>query len=144
MAGKKKTGKKPSNARNTPLVAIYGMDWESERATLVRRVIKELGFALRVVRSTQVLDTVGSIAGLIGYRPALHPFEGEGPDGEFMLVCNLSKKQLDDLLMAMKITGVSIPQKAMLTKTNRDWPFAMLMTQVAEEHEALEAASASE
>ncbi len=142
MAGKKKSAKKTGGAgKNAPLVVVYGMDWESERGGLLRRVIRELGFGLRVVRIEQLADPVGSLAGLVGYRPAMHPFEGEGPDGEFMLLCNLNKRQMGDFLMALKVTGVSIPHKAMLTKNNRDWPFAVLMSEVAEEHERLTAAA---
>ena len=39
--------------------------------------------------------------------------------------------------MALKAVGVLIPRKAILTKENKNWPFATLMSQVGQEHEQL-------
>ncbi len=106
---------------------------------MLRRVVKELGFGLRSVASEQLNNPVGYVAGLIGYRPALQPFAGEAPACEFLLMCNLSSKQADDLLLALKATGPQIDRKAVLTKFNRDWSFAQLIGEVNREHETLAA-----
>lgn len=141
MAQKKVVKKSKSGAKNAPLIAVYGVDFESERGKMLRRVIKELSFGIRVVAPEQLNNPVGYIAGLIGYRPSLQGFEGEAPACEFLLLCNLSNKQLDDFLMASKAVGVSVERKAMLTKFNKDWAFGMLIAEVAEEHATLAAAA---
>ncbi len=139
-AAKVCAAKERAAKRSAPRVIVYGVEKESERGALLWRVVRELNFDLREVRAEQLSDPVGSLAGLVGYHPALAPFDGEAPKGEFLLLCNLNKHQLDDFLMALKIVGVSIPHKAVLTKENRGWSFIELMTQVAQEHEQLAAA----
>ncbi len=143
-AAKVRAAKERAAKRNAPRVIVYGVEKESERGALLWRVVRELDFDLREVRAEQLSDPVGSLAGLMGYHPAFAPFDGEAPEGEFLLLCNLSKHQLDDFLMALKIVGVSIPHKAVLTKENRGWSFIELMTQVAQEHEQLAAARAEQ
>lgn len=143
-AAKVRTAKERAAKRSAPRVVVYGVEKESERGALLWRVVRELNFDLREVRAEQLSDPVGSLAGLVGYHPALAPFDGEAPKGEFLLLCNLNKHQLDDFLMALKIVGVSIPHKAVLTKENRGWSFIELMTQVAQEHEQLAAARAEQ
>ena len=143
-AAKVRAAKERATKRNAPRVIVYGVEKESERGALLWRVVRELDFDLREARAEQLSDPVGSLAGLMGYRPALAPFDGEAPEGEFLLLCNLNKHQLDDFLMALKIVGVSIPHKAVLTKENRGWSFIELMVQVAQEHEQLAAARAEQ
>lgn len=141
-AAKVRAAKERAAKRSAPRVIVYGVEKESERGALLWRVVRELNFDLREVRVEQLSDPVGSLAGLVGHHPALAPFDGEAPKGEFLLLCNLNKHQLDDFLMALKIVGVSIPYKAVLTKENRGWSFIELMAQVAQEHEQLAAARA--
>ena len=141
-AAKVRAAKERAAKRSAPRVIVYGVEKESERGALLWRVVRELNFDLREVRAEQLSDPVGSLAGLVGHHPALAPFDGEAPEGEFLLLCNLNKHQLDDFLMALKIVGVSIPHKAVLTKENRSWSFIELMAQVAQEHEQLAAARA--
>lgn len=141
-AAKVRAAKERAAKRSAPRVIVYGVEKESERGALLWRVVRELNFDLREVRAEQLSDPVGSLAGLVGYHPALAPFDGEAPEGEFLLLCNLNKHQLDDFLMALKIVGVSIPHKAVLTKENRGWSFIEFMAQVAQEHEQLAAARA--
>ena len=143
-AAKVRAAKERATKRNAPRVIVYGVEKESERGALLWRVVRELDFDLREARAEQLSDPVGSLAGLMGYRPALAPFDGEAPEGEFLLLCNLNKHQLDDFLMALKIVGVSIPHKAVLTKENRGWSFIELMVQVVQEHEQLAAARAEQ
>ena len=143
-AAKVRAAKERAAKRSAPRVAVYGVEKESERCALLRRVVRELDFDLREVHAEQLSDPVGSIAGLVGYHPAFVPFDGETPEGEFLLLCNLNKHQLDDFLMALKIVGVSIPHKAVLTKENRGWSFIELMVQVVQEHEQLAAARAEQ
>ena len=139
---KKKNGSSMAK-RNAPCVVVYGVDWESERGGLLHRVIRELGFRKHDVSPDRLYDQVGSCAGLVGFHPSLRDFGEDAPTCEFLLLCNLNKRQLDDFLMALKIVGVSIPHKAILTKENKSWRFIDLMEQVAQEHEHLVAAAAA-
>ena len=140
MVQKKKAVKQSNGgAKNAPLVAVYGIDMEGERGQMLRRVVKELGFLLRSVAPEQLNNPVGYVAGLVGYRSALQPFAGEAPTCEFLLMCNLNSKQMDDFLLALKATGANIERKAVLTKFNKDWTFAQLVGEVSQEHETLAA-----
>ncbi len=141
--GKKTPGKgqaasgrfSPQQAR--PMVALYGLDAESERGQAVRAVMDKLGIAVRTIAPANLGDPVGSVAGMVGLHPSRTPYEGEAPEGEFMLVCNCSSAQLDGMLAAMREANASISLKAQVTPYNRLWPLRKLMEEVAREHAAM-------
>ena len=54
--------------------------------------------------------------------------------GEFVLLCGLTNKQVDEFLARSREAGCSVGTKALLTKVNRTWPLARLMDAVAAEH----------
>ncbi len=120
-----------------PMVALYGLDAESERGQAVRAVMDKLGVAVRTITPANLGDPVGSVAGMVGLHPARTPYEGPAFEEEFMLVCNCSSAQLDDMLAAMREANASVACKAQVTPYNRLWPLRKLMEEVAREHAAL-------
>lgn len=149
-ASKKKTaGKSRSSAHSSsrrpgqagPLVALYGLDAGSERGDAVRCVMDALGIAVRTIEPSNLNDPVGAICGMLGMRPSRTSFAGQAPEGEFMLVCNLSSAQLDKLLSAMREADASVAHKAQLTQFNRLWPLRKLMEEVAREHATISEAA---
>ena len=53
-------------------------------------------------------------------------------------MCNLSETTLDNVLAALNKYGVSIDYKAVVTETNKEWPFWQLMDEIADEHEVMQ------
>ena len=140
MAKKTASKKKPA-ARNEPMVALYGLDAGTPRGDAVREVLRGLGLRVRTITPEHLNDPVGAIAGMVGMRPSPKPFEGEAPNDEFMLVCNLSGAQLDAVLSGLRQANASIAHKAQVTPHNRLWPLHVLMAEIAKEHGAMTAQS---
>ena len=59
------------------------------------------------------------------------------PDAPFLLLSGLGDRQLDRLLAALRRAGISIPNKAVLTETNREWTLGRLIAEVSREHDFL-------
>lgn len=138
MAQAKKKKSKAAS-KNSPWVgvALYNLDEESERGQLVRSALADAGIAVRTIFPEKLGNQVGAIAGLTGFRQSKIPFTGKAPEEEFMLICGISGNELDQLLSALREANAQIDCKAMVTKFNRVWPIATLITEVAREHAAM-------
>lgn len=136
MAAKSDKSKKTSKAKNQSAakVALYNLPSDSERGAALRAILSGLQIAPKVIAPERLNDPIGAIAGLTGFRPSLVPFAGEAPEEEFMLLCNLANAQVDALLSAMKEAELKIDHKAMVTKFNKQWTVADLMTEIRAEH----------
>ena len=141
MAGKnnKKKSGHSSGGKNTAVntAVLYGIDAGSERGDTVRAVLKEQGLLVKTIGVDRLADPVGSLAGMVGFRPAKKPFDGEIPQGEFMLLCNMSSSQIDALLAAMRAADCVVACKAQVTKHNRLWPVGVLIGEITREHAAM-------
>lgn len=140
MAAKpKKSSKKKGSAGPSPAyrAVLYGLDKGTEKGDAVRLVLDELGIPARTAGLEQLGSSVGALAGCTGMHVSKKPYEGEIPDCEFLLLCNIPDKLLNAALAAMQERGCSVGCKATLTAYNRLWPFATLISEVSREHELL-------
>ena len=142
MAKKSKKTKgrnaKPRGANPTAaLAALYNLDAGTERGDAVRSVLAACGIRAKTVTAAMLGDPVGAIVGLVGFRHSSKPFIGDVPEGEFMLLHNVTGQRLNDLLAAMREADCSVGCKAQVTQHNRLWPFATLVTEVSREHQAM-------
>lgn len=132
-AGSKKV--KPSGP--VPCAVLWGLDPSSERGAAVRAVLREMGVVARTVARERLGDPAGAFARTPGMRQAPVPYDGPGPAcDEFVLLCGLTNKQVDEFLARSREAGCTVGTKALLTKVNRTWPLARLMQAVAVEHAA--------
>ena len=132
-AGSKKV--KPSGP--VPCAVLWGLDPSGEKGAAVRGVLREMGVVARTAGHERLGDPAGAFARLPGMRPA--PVSYDGPDpacDEFILLCGLTNKQVDEFLARSREAGCVVGAKALLTKVNRTWPLARLMQAVAVEHAA--------
>ena len=120
-----------------PLAALYNLDAGMARGDAVRAVLGACGIRVKTVTPDMLADPVGAIVGLTGFRHSSKPYEGEVPEAEFMLLHNVKGQRLDDLLAAMREADCSVGCKAQVTEHNRLWPFAVLVSEVSREHEAM-------
>ena len=130
-AGSKKV--KPSGP--VPCAVLWGLDPSSEKGAAVRAVLKEMGVVARTALPERLGDPAGAFARMPGMRQAPVPYDGPSPEcDEFVPLCGLANKQVDEFLARSREAGCAVGAKALLTKVNRAWPLARLMDAVAAEH----------
>lgn len=134
---------KTKKAKPTAAALLWGLDRGTPKGDAVRAILKELGVVAKTVLPERLGDSAGAALGLVGMRPALMPYAGPVPECEFMLLANFSEPLLQDFLLRSRQAGAQVGYKAVLTKTNKDWPVVDLITEVAQEHEAMRAQSAA-
>lgn len=135
--------KKTATKRTGPWagVALYNLAAETEKGARVRAALECAGVPVRTIHPDRLGDPVGAFAGLMGFKRATKPFDGEAPDFEFMLVCGLPNAQLNAVLATLREADAQVERKATVTQYNRMWPLATLMSEIAREHEAMTAAA---
>lgn len=136
-ATKKSKGGNKQVQSSGPMAALYNLDAGTSRGDVVRAVLAQRGIRVKTVTADHLNDPVGAVAGLQGFKPTSHPFEGEVPTCEFMLLNNVTSSKLNELLAAMREADCSVGCKAQVTQHNRLWPFAMLVREVSREHELM-------
>lgn len=60
-------------------------------------------------------------------------FQGKCPEESLMLLCDLTEKQFNRLLMELRKYGIKTDYKAVLTPTNRTWDVCHLYLEMAKE-----------
>lgn len=137
-----KKAKKPAKAKTSPVkqphAALYNLAAGTPRGDAVREVLTAQGIHVRTVAPDELGNPVGAIMGLAGFRASALPFAGDVPTCEFMLLDNVNSAKLNELLAAMREADCSVGCKAQVTQSNRLWPFATLVANVAREHEAMQ------
>lgn len=138
MSGRprKKAAKKRKPSEPAPCAVLWGFPPDGEKGAAVRGVLREMGVVARTVTPERLGDPAGALAHMPGTRPARTPYEGPVPDCEFVLLCGLTSKQIDEFLARSREAGCVVGPKAMLTKDNRGWPIVRLIQAVAAEHAA--------
>ncbi|MDO5402742.1 MAG: DUF3783 domain-containing protein [Eubacteriales bacterium] len=84
----------------------------------------------------------------LNYMVGLKPYKGEGTAAEEILksaagrsmivMCGLSDKHIDKILAALRITGLDIDYKAVLTNVNKEWNGVRMFAQMEAEKRAHE------
>lgn len=137
MAGKpqkKAARKKVKPSGPAPCAVLWGLDPSSERGAAVRGVLREMGVVARTAAYERLGDPAGAFARLVGFRPAPADYDGPAPEGEFVLLCGLSRAQVDEFLARSREEGCVVGPKALLTPANRRWPLFRLIRAVQVEH----------
>lgn len=129
---------KNKKAKPTAAALLWGLDRGTPKGDAVRAILKELGVVAKTVLPERLGDSAGAALGLVGMRPALMPYAGPVPECEFMLLANFSEPLLQDFLLRSRQAGAQVGYKAVLTKTNKDWPVVNLINEVAAEHATMQ------
>lgn len=140
MAGRPtKKGKAGKSRPSGPArcAVLWALDSSGERGAAVRGVLKEMGVLARTATYERLGDPAGALADEPGLRRSPVPYRGPAPEGEFVLLCNLSPDDVDRFLALSRERGCSVDAKAMLTRTNRTWPLVRLVAEVQAEHRAM-------
>lgn len=62
--------------------------------------------------------------------PLAAPFAGEIPPESLLLMCDFTEQRMDQLLLALRNTGIQTDYKAILTPTNKKWNVLRLLLEM--------------
>lgn len=100
----------------------------------VRRAMSVRKIALRAVPPQ---DYAQPLAALAAKKTDAAAGGGDAFDEPMLLFCGFSAARLDLALNGLRREGISVPLKAVLTASNRDWTPRALHDELAREHAAL-------
>lgn len=117
-------------------VLLYNFT-DKERADKVKFIFVLMGIKIRSVRKEDYLQPVGALSGIADISRTDAVYDGEGFDGEMLVICGLTDPQMDQMLAYFRREGIRIPLKAALTPTNMHWTSLELHDELVREHEAV-------
>ncbi len=122
-------------------VLYYHGDKEKEEreVRLLKSVLVRMGVRIKNIRTEQIGEQVGYLAGIPGFSRQKEKGEPIPPIAQDVLVLqNFTSARMDMLLSNLrKSGGAKINLKAVLTSQNAEWTFYHLYKELMEEHEKL-------
>ncbi|WP_215506446.1 DUF3783 domain-containing protein [Peptoniphilus sp. EMRHCC_23] len=115
---------------------FYGVDDEARRAHLLEAAEAQ-AIDVREVKKEEVGELLGYFAGLEGYEKTGEA--AEAPEEELLVFVGLHSHDLQKILLTLREMGEVFPHKAAMTETNKDWPFARLVTHIRRENAIIQA-----
>ena len=115
---------------------ILAYNFTPERLAAHKLLCMMLRVQLKPVERTQLLQPVGSLAGVPGVAPVPEEYTGAEATQELLLMCGFQRSDLDRLLAGIRKSKLqSVKLKAMLTPTNAQWSGLELLRELEQEHE---------
>lgn len=123
------------------LVLYYNPE-VSSKVMKLKGVLVRMGVRIRNVAPEQVLQPVGTLAGISGYeRPengAVQETELPAIPDEMLVMHGFTGRRIDELLLGLRKAGVPKAElKAVVTESNAGWTFYHLYEEIKEEHERM-------
>lgn len=121
-----------------PTVLLFNFN-NPTRSTKTTAALLPLGLKIKKIKKEDYLQPIGYLAGKEDIEPVEEVYAGEELSDEMMILVNLSSKQIDQVILGLKKTGVGkIKYKAVLTATNQNWTTKALFDELCEEHEMMQ------
>ena len=123
------------------LVLYYNPE-VSSKVMKLKGVLVRMGVRIRNVAPEQVLQQVGTLAGISGYERTENGYVSETelpaiPD-EMLVMHGFTGRRIDELLFGLRKAGVpKVELKAGVTGSNAGWTFYHLYEEIKEEHERM-------
>ena len=111
---------------------ILAYNFTPERLAALKLLCMMLRVQLKPVERTQLLQPVGSLAGVPGVAPVPEEYTGAEATQELLLMCGFQRSDLDRLLAGIRKSKLqSVKLKAMLTPTNAQWSGLELLRELS-------------
>ena len=123
------------------LVLYYNPE-VSSKVMKLKGVLVRMGVRIRNVAPEQVLQPVGTLAGISGYERTEIGYVPETelpaiPD-EMLVMHGFTGRRIDELLLGLRKAGApKVELKAVVTESNAGWTFYHLYEEIKEEHERM-------
>lgn len=120
------------------LVLLYHVEENTDKGAAVAAVLSRLGVPYHTVTDNQLGESVGYNAGMPGFEAAGTAYAGAVPPDAAMVFKDLAGSRFNQLLSKLKeaAPGDAV-LKAVVTDTNKGWPFYKLLEELAKEREAI-------
>ena len=122
------------------LVLYYNPE-VSSKVMKLKGVLVRMGVRIRNVAPEQVLQQVGTLAGISGYERTENGYVSETelpaiPD-EMLVMHGFTGRRIDELLFGLRKAGVPKVELKAVTESNAGWTFYHLYEEIKEEHERM-------
>lgn len=119
------------------LVLLYHFI-DQEKADKIKLVLAGKKIAVKEVPDAMIGQRIGYLLGLNGFSENKAAFEAVAFEEEVMVLQNVSRKRLDELLAAFQDAGVGkIHYKAIVTPYNLLWTLRRLCETMRKEHQGM-------
>ncbi len=112
---------------------------DKDRRNKLTRALLPLRIRLKEISKEDYGKPIGFLAGLKELDPGELVWTGEELSGELLVMAGLSSQRVDQVLKAIRKSGLSIPYKAVLTASNQGWNVWELFQEIKKEHEQMNA-----
>ena len=123
------------------LVLYYNPE-VSSKVMKLKGVLVRMGVRIRNVAPEQVLQQVGTLAGISGYERtengAVQETELPAIPDEMLVMHGFTGRRIDELFLGLRKAGVPmVGLKAVVTESNAGWTFYHLYEEIKEEHQRM-------
>lgn len=116
-------------------ILLYNMP-DADKRRVLQKALRPLGMTLQYVERQDYLKPLGTLAGEKLFFTVDKMYEGPELAGSMLVMAGLSSERVDQVLQAIRSSGLQLPYKAVLTDTNRYWTSLMLFEELQKEHMA--------
>ncbi len=114
---------------------LYKLGEESEKGQKLRQALSQMNIEAVTVTDDMLLESVGFCAHMEGFASCGKSYDGEPLPYEMLVMKIASRSRLNQVLSQLQKEGLRVERKAVITPTNREWPFRQLYEEVCKEHE---------
>ena len=114
---------------------------DRDRRNRLTRALLPLRIKIKEIPLEDYGHPVGYLAGIKDLAPEGEIPKGEELPGELFVMAGISGNRIDQVLRAVRKSGISVPYKAVLTASNQNWNVWELFAEIKEEHERMNRSS---
>lgn len=116
---------------------LYKLGEDSEKGQKLRQALSQMNIEVITVTDNMLLESVGFCANMDGFASCGEVYQGEPLPYEMLVMKVPSRARLNQILSQLQKEGLRVERKAIITPTNREWPFRKLYEEVCKEHELM-------
>ena len=122
------------------VLLLYKLGEDTEKGKKLRQLLSAMNIETVTVSEEMLCESVGYCAGMEGFSASGKACDSEPLPYEMMVMKVSSRQRLNEILGAFsREPSLRVERKAVITPTNRDWPFRRLYEEVCREHEYMTA-----
>lgn len=122
-------------------ILVYGVPAQSPEGKRLRELAAEKNIRVKDIRSEDFSQRLGYVAGLAGFAPNEHKYDGEAPQHSILWFVSLDRDTLNWFLQqyAQDKSLKHIDLKSVLTEHNVNWTLIAHYQELQTEHKVMQA-----